>query len=642
MNHGQLSEFVKHFSAASFLSLVFLASILVIVWTYWPGLEGGHILDDAGSVQPLAMLREQPEALWDTVQGELSGPLGRPISTLTFALEYAFLDGDVAVLKRHSILLHTLNFVLACYLLQVLFSARTGSSSTIIALAGATLWALAPQQTSTVLYAVQRMAMLSAFFVLLALIAYLKWRNLSHPKLVRSCWAIVCVACVLAAPFAKENGVVAIPLIMVLELLWFRPPAVLFKELRPKRRLATYGLIGAVFLTLCMVFWNLETLRASYVTRSFTLDERFLSQPRALLDYARQFYWPNLNLLGVYHDDFAVGTPGSFFRDVLLASFVLLCGLACFVSVFTGVFSGLAFAVLAYLAAHSLESSVLALEPYFEHRNYLPSVFLALIPALALDRARQTDWRLLGPLVAWTYVLILFLTLQTSSQVKIWSRDLLLAVHHLHGHPDSMRANADLATKSAMLGDYVLAEELSMKAHQLSLTIKAARVERESDLWLRNIALACMAGVEAPQRALDQLGVSDSDRPLSDPQGVEVIVRLVRVDSCPGFDWDSLAEKLAVIYLKDKASSRASSAMFRSLSTFSYQLFRNEEADEYALLALELTPDDPWLLLMRLQYAAELGRMNQMYLLKERLSVLRDAGGLNVAQRQTLEMYEKP
>jgi hypothetical protein len=621
--------------------LVFLVSLVVLVWVYLPGSKGELLLDDEGSIAPLEILEEQPELFWAKVFEETSGKLGRPLSMLTFAAEYAFLGGEASVIKRHSILLHALNLALVFYLFYLLLQARPEhSTSAWPALVAATLWSLAPQHTSTVLYAVQRMAMLSTLLVLIALIAYLQYRCHARGVTARVAWAALCFVSVSAAPFAKENGILAIPLIIVIEALWLRPHARPFGSMSAYNRLMFYALLAGVTLFVAYFFWNLDSIRAGYEVRSFSLEDRLLSQPRAIMDYARQFYWPNLDQLGAYHDDFAIGVPGDTGRDMLLLGFILLLIAAGLFSGVYGYFSGIGFAVIAYVAAHSLESGFFALEPYFEHRNYLPSVFLALVPALLLDRAYRADRRLGAPLVAWSYVFLVLLGLQTASQVKVWSNEILLSVHHLNGHPNSVRANTDMATRFARLGNYARAEALSARAYELTHSQKAARSERESDFHLRNIALACIAGAPVPQASLARLGEADPQRPLAETHTLDIMLALIKSERCDGFAWDALAAKLADVYLTHPDPQRASAGMYRALGLLAYQLIRVEEADAYVQLALASRPNDPWLLLMRLQFQVELDRLSEMRVLQDKLREMREAGKLNRSQRRTLDLYE--
>src|SRR5690606_470084 len=78
--------------------------------------------------------------------------------------------------KYHNLLIHLLNGLLLFWLLQKLLPrlAPQITPETTVAIAGLTVatWLLHPLLMSTVLYAVQRMAQLSALFTLAALLCY--------------------------------------------------------------------------------------------------------------------------------------------------------------------------------------------------------------------------------------------------------------------------------------------------------------------------------------------------------------------------------------------------------------------------------------------------------------------------------------
>ncbi|WP_146003553.1 ArnT family glycosyltransferase [Kineobactrum sediminis] len=619
---------------ALFTCLVFAA------WIYWPGQSGAYILDDQSSLLPLERLAESPELFEDFVYGDRSGRLGRSVSMLTFSLEKIFTDGSVATLKRHSILLHVLIATLVFWLAYLLCQALEYPRPAWLALLAMAVWLFAPQQTSTVLYSVQRMAMLATLFVLLALVFYLKAR--AALGVSRSAWLWLALSGLSAglAPFAKENGILAVPLIIVIEATLLRGRLVDGRSWTALRQGAWLLMgVGVVFV-FAYFFLNFEQIKNGYDRRSFTLGERLLTQPVILWDYVTQFYWPDLSRLGVFHDDFPVSSSLTASSDaaLALAGWLLLLAIALLCAWYgvAWIVPGLLFF---FLGAHSLESGFFALELYFEHRNYLPSVALALLPAFTAGEIGRRWPALTTPLIAWGGIAVLALALKTVSQVQIWSSPTLLALHHLNGHPDSVRANTDMATRLAGLGDYDAALEFSTAGFNASQTQKAARLERAGDFHLRNIALACMAGITAPREQLNALGLEHPNRPIGDTNTLEVIVKLQRENRCPRFGWHLLADRLEVIYLSDPAPGRASVGVYTALSVFMNALERMQSASHYAALALAQQPDNAMLNLMQLHFTTALGKVGEASSLKQKLQALQAAGKLTVADQQTLALY---
>ncbi|HET8940964.1 MAG TPA: hypothetical protein VFN13_03145, partial [Rudaea sp.] len=185
-----------------------------------------------------------------------------------------------------------------------------------------------------------------------------------------------------------------------------------------------------------------------YAIRDFTMPQRLLSEGRALVDYIGALLLPRGPAMGVFNDDFAVSTgllspPSTVFALLaLVAISVLAIALR---KRAPSVFAGWFF----FLVAHAIESSVLPLELYFEHRNYLPAFGLLLaVAGIAEFLTRRIEpgamprWKL-GVLAAGVYALALGLA--THARAFVWAdegRFLLQAAVH---HPDSLRANTALA-----------------------------------------------------------------------------------------------------------------------------------------------------------------------------------------------------
>src|SRR5690606_5451195 len=86
----------------------------------------------------------------------------------------------------------------------------------------AATWLLHPLLVSTVLYAVQRMAQLSTFFTLLALLAWLKARTADKPRSFYFFGWFVMPAMSLLAMLSKENGALLPLYFLLLEVCAFR------------------------------------------------------------------------------------------------------------------------------------------------------------------------------------------------------------------------------------------------------------------------------------------------------------------------------------------------------------------------------------------------------------------------------------
>ena len=202
--------------------LLVLIVLLLGLWIYWPGSSGPDLLDDRSSVMVIADLQSRPELALDYVFGDKSGLLGRSVSMASFVLEKRYLDGGIAGNKKVNIILHLLNGGLVIWLLWLLFRFIDVPGYRWLAVVLGAIWLLHPLLVSTVLYVVQRMAMLSTFFMLLASISYVYWRLALMSGRSGVLRFLPVPFFLVIGLLAKENAVVLVPILLLLEVLWFR------------------------------------------------------------------------------------------------------------------------------------------------------------------------------------------------------------------------------------------------------------------------------------------------------------------------------------------------------------------------------------------------------------------------------------
>ena len=356
--------------------VILLAAVYFI---YAPGLSGGFIFDDVMNFVKIDVYQsfEGFEALKNYVLSNQTGFLKRPISTLSFLLSASEWPAKPYYFKIGNIILHILNggllFVASKMILKVLKVKITDVNK--IALLSALIWVLHPFFVSTVLYANQRQAMLPVTFTLLGMIVYLKARVLVASKTkagLLSLYASVFLFTTLAT-LSKENGVVLPLLILILELVVNKNSTL--KPLATIHKLVLFYIPIAV-VAMALAYKFPDWLRF-YENRNFSLYERLLSQPRAITTYLYHLFIPSYFTEGVYTDGFMKST-GLLTPISTLFSFVFITFLFTFALIKKNSNPLMSFAILFYFAAHLLESTFIPLELYFEHRNYLPAMFLAL------------------------------------------------------------------------------------------------------------------------------------------------------------------------------------------------------------------------------------------------------------------------
>lgn len=421
-----------------------LAMVLVAL-AYWPGLAGSFLFDDFANLDELAAFAPYDD--WQSVVFYLTSgtadPTGRPVALLSFLIDAQDWPAEPWPFKRTNLVLHLINTALLAAVLSRLQIALSRKHPAVPVsrwspLLAALLWGAHPLFVSTTLYVVQREAMLPATFVLLGLLAWDRaMAGMARGKTLRALtWAVLGLGtCTLLAGFSKANGFLA-PLMVGLVYLWcYRPSS------RPERR--TFDRLAGICLGIpsmlviaylvnhAVELWSLPSLQG----RDWTLPERLLSEPRALWDYVFRLAVPRAGGGGLYVDDFAV-SRGWLDPVTTLPSIVFLSASVVAAIAWRRRVPMLSLAWLFFLAAHLLESSVVALELYFEHRNYLPAMLLGWPVAHGLLRP--------GPYprarVALAATVVAMLLLLANQRAIVWGNPAVFTAVSAEHREDSIRS----------------------------------------------------------------------------------------------------------------------------------------------------------------------------------------------------------
>jgi tetratricopeptide (TPR) repeat protein len=119
-----------------------------------------------------------------------------------------------------------------------------------------------------------------------------------------------------------------------------------------------------------------------YASRPFSLSQRVLTEFRVMMRYLFQIIYPIPQQFSVVHAmalSTSLSTPWTTLPAILGVGLLLGGAVACLQR-----FRLLAFAILFFFLGHTVESTILPLELVFEHRNYLPTLFLFLPLAAGL------------------------------------------------------------------------------------------------------------------------------------------------------------------------------------------------------------------------------------------------------------------
>lgn len=476
--------------------LALTLGLALISLLYWPGLHGPFVFDDYLRILNLVAFPVSAfsfDGLLNLIRDENGVLIARPLATVTFALNYFIAQGlnDTFVYKVTNLIIHLANTVSVYWLARLVLGLLDTSEfrrgmPRYIPLCAAIVWGIHPIQLTTVLYVVQRMTSLSALFVLLGLIVFLHGRiRVRQQKPYGFLFMTGGLVVGLVLGFAsKENAAVMPLLILVIELVLLQhasdPPAC-------KGGLLTFYGITILLPLIGLITWIILDpgyLLDPYRYREFSLTERLLTQTRVLWYYLQLLALPNIRDLSLSHDDIGLST-GLFAPPSTFAAILGWCAALAAAWIGRKRFPMLAFALLWYLAAHSIESSVVALEIAHEHRNYLPSV--GIFVGLA-GMAQQAMGRVsTATAVAVTTALISVLGFVTFSRAAIWSNEEALITSMVAHQLGSARAHFMQGELFAQrLGQPMLAlqqyeEAASLAAHEPAYRMKCAILKLQLD-----------------------------------------------------------------------------------------------------------------------------------------------------------------
>lgn len=420
------------------VTFIFTGLLLLYAFLLWPSLSGPFVFDDFQNLQNLEILGSDVSGNLGRYLAAFIGSPGRPLATLSFLINDWAWPSEPFSFKYTNLMIHLLNGVLLFGLLRQLAKANHVLPQSpfwpVLAMAA---WLFHPLQISVQMLVVQRMTLLSATFCLIGIWGYIALLQRSR-TLSGAFWAMsVPGLCTLLAFLCKENGALLPVLIWVLnatllrDLLASKVPSV-------RRFIQASSILPSLVVFVTIMF--MATRPGAFLSRDFDMTERFLTQMHVLSDYLLHILMPRLSGSGIYFDDYPVYR--SWFEPIsttLLAVGFLTSLILAIAS--RKRFPILSFAVLWFFAGHAMESSILDLELYFEHRNYLPllgPVFVLSAWAFTAGTRRALG---IGLFSLWLGLLVTI----TALQAPVWGDARLMTKLWARERPLSLRATQELA-----------------------------------------------------------------------------------------------------------------------------------------------------------------------------------------------------
>lgn len=540
-----------HTTHARWIAAIVLLAVTAAV--YFPGLGGRFLFDDYPNIVSNPRVHMETldlESLRAALSAYEPGEIGRPIATLSFALDHLVAGKNPLMYKVTSLAVHLVNAGLVFLLtVRILGLAWPTRRTTAAAFAVAVAWAAHPIQVSSVLYVVQRMETLSTTFVLAALLAYIRGRVAQTQGQPGGAWLLTSALLAGIGLLSKETAALFPAYALALELTLLRFSATADATSRALK--VTYAVMVAAAVALYFfVALPYFSTPENYQLRDFSAWERLLTQFRILPLYVSWILLPSPDSLVFYYDHLQPSRG-------LTTPWTTAAGAAALVTAITFAIKWRksaplsAFGILFFFCSHLITSNVIPLELAFEHRNYLALLGVLLTLADGISRIPTRD----GPAVvrAAIGVILIGLAALTAIRSATWGNPFLLATDLAQRNPFSARASNDLGEQYMILagGDsnspfYSMAREEFTRGS----TLPGSSILPEQAL----ILLAATAGQAADQSTWRSLIHKLESQPVQ-PQSQSGVIALVRQrQQGVAMDDQNLAAAYGILSVKTKLS----------------------------------------------------------------------------------------
>ena len=427
----------------------FLAAIIVAVaLPYLNSFSVPFVLDDTNNIIDNLWIRGDGFSFGDLRRAAVQdGRQLRPLSNLTFALDWRLHRLSPRIMHLENLALHLGNSALLYFLILAVMAAAgiRPRRPQLTAVVGALAWALHPAHAQAVSYLVQRQTVMAVLGIMLGLLGWLRFRMEGRRR-----WAAVAAAGLVVAAGSKEIGFVA-------PLLWL--PAEILLLRRGRRALIAAGAalagLGAVAVAGLAATGLWSANYARYRLLDYGPLDRVLTEARVLWSYLAVAVLPLPGSLSLFH--YVAPSHGLFdpwTTAAAVAGVVAVAGLAVALRRRAPLFGFLAAGLLCALLP---ESTIIPIELRNDHRLYLYGLFV--LPALAGATLAALGPRRALPLLA---VILCCFSLITGARNRVWQSPERL-------WSDACRKAPELAQPWSRLSEIFLEEGRREQSVRLSL-----------------------------------------------------------------------------------------------------------------------------------------------------------------------------
>ncbi len=526
----------NHLIKASFIFTIFAICIAI----YSQGLKGPLLLDSTKiyQLEEVYNIKKLAPSLTDI---SFSGYAKRIVSQTSFYLNIAY---DHKVNPFHIKLTNLVIHLICGFLIFILTSKIVRLSSykenhTTISLMVFSLWLLSPVNMSSVLYGIQRMNQLSALFSLLSCITYITFRQQQIKNDLRTITVLFNVSLIallaLLALFSKENAITLILFFLLLETFFFKK--------KPLDSRLLKGIFFATFVVfILLVAFSSDTFISlfNYESRPFSMLERLMTQARIVCLYILKIVLPYSTATELFHDSYPISKNLLYpiTTTVSILSIITLSFL-CYRLTKHERFTIFSFGIAFFFVGHLLESTILPLELYYEHRNYLPSlgIYLA-ISTLVITALKKADNGVTKAFI------LLYLSLFICTgffKASTWSNPETAYLKAVERHYISARAASNLSHIYFQRNDFSEAKKLLDKVIKTQ-PHEALRAR------LQLIYMHCIVNANIHNNVYNQLAIlSTKESTIEISQALNNINTLIQQNNCPSLDTQKFTTSLEQI-----------------------------------------------------------------------------------------------
>lgn len=448
--------------------------VIFVFAIYSNSLNAPYFLDDHTKIVKNTKIHITSLSVDNLLQAAFKSRMpSRPVANISFSINYLIHKLNLLGFHLTNITIHILNGILLYFLIKATLSLpnikkRYGPPGWTPFLT-ALIWLINPLHIQSVTYIVQRVNSLAAMFYLLSLLCYVHGRLNSGQK--KLSLFVLAFFSGLFSIGCKEMTIV-LPIFIAAYEIYF------FQDLK-KGALKTAGFVSVAFLALLIVMSfvylgesPIRSIIDGYSQRSFTLEQRLLTESRVILVYLGLLFLPHPSKLALSHD---FPLSNSFISPLTTTFSIVIIGALIFYAFRNARRQPLlSFCIFWYFGNIFIESSFIPLEIIFEHRSYLPSmmvIFMVVFISRKLHTYKFIQYSLLVIVIVlsanWTY-----------ARNTVWIDHVSFWRDNVEKYPLSPRANGEYGTALSYAGK---------SSDALKQYMKVVELDPENALAYRNI-----------------------------------------------------------------------------------------------------------------------------------------------------------